>query len=150
MNRLNRSIVNLALALALASLATLGAAGCIAPAEDEVHTEAPSNPSANGRSRAQGGDVASAAPVLEYTLTGKKPLELHPNAGEMLGPRPEPWMSEGEASGPRPEPWRHPQQSNDSSGSGGSSNGNGNGSSNGGGATPGTSTSSSSGNPNPN
>lgn len=118
MNRIN-SIRHLALAIALAGLSLVGGTGCAGEATDQdVLTGDESSRKAHYVS-AQGSEDETSA-IVEHSLDTRRPL-VHPNSGNNLGPRPEPWMSDGEANGPRPEPWAQQGDSTDSSGSSGSS-----------------------------
>ena len=143
MNRIN-SIRNLALAIVLTGLSLVGGAGCAGETADQDVLIGDLNSRGSYFVSADGDDDPSTNNG-GHALDNRRPL-VHPNAGNNLGPRPEPWMSsDGEANGPRPEPWAPNGTPDDSSGS--SSGPPSNGSSSSGG----TSTSSSGGTPgNPN
>lgn len=115
MNRII-SIRNLALAIALASLSLAAGAGCAVQTtgDDDVLTS--DQTARRAHYVAAPGSDDGTATAVEQSLDTGGPL-IHPNSGNNLGPRPEPWMSDGEANGPRPEPWAQQGDSDDSSGS---------------------------------
>jgi hypothetical protein len=101
MNRIN-SIRNLALATALAALSLFAGAGCAAHATDDRPTG--DEPDLAVPFVGVGSSNEESTAAVEQALE-TRPSLIHPNAGNNLGPRPEPWNPAGDANGPRPEPW---------------------------------------------